>query len=114
MRGRPRMAPRCGSPNSASACDSVVRAVWLGHCSVPRAAQHRVGGPLAPGDGFDHGGQAMQERGSGREIAMVVSVLVLVAVGTMTTYWLRSSSVEAAGQTVPAVATPAAVRVAAP
>jgi len=56
----------------------------------------------------------MQERGSGREIAMVVSVLVLVAVGTMTTYWLRSSSVEAAGQTVPAVATPAAVRVASP
>ena len=58
----------------------------------------------------------MQERGSGREIAMVVGVLVLVAVGTMTTYWVRSSRVEAAGQTVPAVTTPAEVpvRVAAP
>jgi peptidoglycan-associated lipoprotein len=43
---------------------------------------------------------------------------VLVAAGTMTTYWIRSRGAEAAGKTVPAVTTPAdggiAVRVAAP
>ena len=45
-----------------------------------------------------------QERGSGREIVMLVGVLVLVAVGTMTTYWVRSKGAEA-GQTVPPAVT---------
>jgi outer membrane protein OmpA-like peptidoglycan-associated protein len=46
----------------------------------------------------------MEERGdkSGREILVLVGILVLVAAGTMTTYWMRSSGVEAAGKTVPA------------
>jgi len=60
------------------------------------------------------GTEERQEGGSGREIAMLVGVLVLVAVGTMTTYWLRSDSVEAAGKTVPAVSKPAEVKPAAP
>jgi outer membrane protein OmpA-like peptidoglycan-associated protein len=57
-----------------------------------------------------------QESGSGREIVMLVGILVLVAAGTMTTYWVRSGRVEAAGKTVPAVSRPAevAVRAAAP
>lgn len=41
--------------------------------------------------------------GSGREIAMLVGILVLVAAGSVATYWMRSDSVEAAGKTVPAV-----------
>ena len=45
------------------------------------------------------GTEQKQESGSGREIVMLVGILVLVAVGTMTTYWVRSSSVEAAGKT---------------
>jgi outer membrane protein OmpA-like peptidoglycan-associated protein len=66
-----------------------------------------------------------QERGSGREIAMLIGVLALVAVGTVTTYWVRSRGAEAAGQTpvtasrpvqTPArgTAEPVAARVAAP
>jgi outer membrane protein OmpA-like peptidoglycan-associated protein len=39
-----------------------------------------------------------QERGSGREIAILVGILVLVAAGTMTTYWVRSKDAEAAGK----------------
>jgi outer membrane protein OmpA-like peptidoglycan-associated protein len=62
--------------------------------------------------------QQRQERGSGREIVMLVGVLVLVAVGTVTTYWVRSRGAEAAGKAVPAVTTPAEgsgpVRMAAP
>ena len=46
------------------------------------------------------GTEQKQESGSGREIVMLVGILALVAVGTMTTYWVRSSSVEAAGKTV--------------
>lgn len=46
------------------------------------------------------GTEQKQESGSGREIVILVGILMLVAVGTMTTYWVRSSSVEAAGKTV--------------
>lgn len=53
---------------------------------------------------------ARKDGGSGREIAMLVGILAVVAVGTMTTYWVRSGSVEAAGKTPAA----ALVRVAAP
>jgi outer membrane protein OmpA-like peptidoglycan-associated protein len=42
--------------------------------------------------------------GSGREIAMLIGVLLLVAAGTIATYWMRSDSVEAAGKPVPAPA----------
>lgn len=43
--------------------------------------------------------------GSGREIALVVGVLLLVAAGTVVTYWIRSQSAEAANQaTTPAPA----------
>jgi outer membrane protein OmpA-like peptidoglycan-associated protein len=41
--------------------------------------------------------------GSGKEIALLVGVLLLVAAGTMVTYWVRSRNAEAAGQ--PATAT---------
>jgi len=41
--------------------------------------------------------------GSGREIALLVGVLLLVAAGTVLTYWIRSQSVEASNQ----AATPA-------
>jgi outer membrane protein OmpA-like peptidoglycan-associated protein len=62
--------------------------------------------------------QQRQEQGSGREIAILVGILVLVAAGTMTTYWIRSRDAEAAGKTVPAVTKPIedglAVRAAAP
>lgn len=53
------------------------------------------------------GTEQKQESGSGREIVMLVGILVLVAVGTMTTYWVRSGSVEAAGETPLRVAAPA-------
>jgi outer membrane protein OmpA-like peptidoglycan-associated protein len=63
-------------------------------------------------------GQQRQEQGSGREIAILVGLLVLVAAGTMTTYWIRSRDAEASGKTVPAVTKPVegglAVRAAAP
>lgn len=36
--------------------------------------------------------------GSGREIAMLVGVLLLVATATVVTYWVRSQSAEASGQ----------------
>src|SRR5262245_16918782 len=52
------------------------------------------------------GTEQKQEAGGGREIAILVGVLVLVAVGTMTTYWVQSGGVEAGGKTVPAVAKP--------
>jgi len=43
--------------------------------------------------------------GSGREIALLVGVLLLVAAGTVVTYWIRSQSAEAANQaTTPAAA----------
>ena len=43
--------------------------------------------------------------GSGREIALLVGVLLLVAAGTVVTYWIRSQSAEAANQaTTPAPA----------
>jgi outer membrane protein OmpA-like peptidoglycan-associated protein len=47
--------------------------------------------------------------GSGKEIAMLVGVLMLVAVGTVVTYWVRSRGAEAAGQPTAAgaAATPA-------
>ena len=46
-----------------------------------------------------------QGNGSGREIVMLVGVLMLVAVGTLTTYWVRSRSAEAAGENAPTVTT---------
>ncbi len=36
--------------------------------------------------------------GSGREIALLVGVLLLVAAGTVVTYWIRSQSAEATNQ----------------
>lgn len=39
---------------------------------------------------------------SGREIALVVGVLLLVAAGTVVTYWIRSQSAEASNQAAPA------------
>jgi len=38
--------------------------------------------------------------GSGREIALLVGVLLLVAAGTVVTYWIRSLSAEASNQAV--------------
>jgi peptidoglycan-associated lipoprotein len=55
------------------------------------------------------GTEQRQDKGSGWEIAMLVGILVLVAATTITTYWIRSGSVEAAGKTVPAVTAPAEV-----
>ena len=57
-----------------------------------------------------------KDAGSGREIAMLVGILLLVGIVAVATYWARSSSVEAAGKTVPAVTRSAdvAVRAAAP
>ena len=43
-------------------------------------------------------------KGSGREIALVVGVLLLVAAGTVVTYWIRSQSAEASNQAAPAQA----------
>jgi outer membrane protein OmpA-like peptidoglycan-associated protein len=47
-----------------------------------------------------------QRTGSGREIAMLVGVLVLVAAVTVGTYWVRSRDAEASGQP-PVTTTPA-------
>lgn len=52
-----------------------------------------------------------KDAGSGREIAMLVGILLLVGIVAVATYWARSSSVEAAGKTVPAVTRPAEVPV---
>jgi outer membrane protein OmpA-like peptidoglycan-associated protein len=43
-------------------------------------------------------GNSEPRAGSGREIAMLVGVLMLVAVGTVVTYWVRSRSAEAASE----------------
>ena len=48
--------------------------------------------------------------GSGREIALLVGVLLLVAAGTVATYWMRTKGVEATAE----AAAPARPRVAAP
>jgi peptidoglycan-associated lipoprotein len=57
-------------------------------------------------------GQGQETRvGSGREIAMLVGVLLLVATTTVVTYWVRSQSAEASSQPG---ATPAPVTTAAP
>lgn len=53
-----------------------------------------------------NGTEQKQQTGGAKEIAMLVGVLVLVAAATITTYWVRSDSVEAAGKTVPAVTKP--------
>jgi peptidoglycan-associated lipoprotein len=50
--------------------------------------------------------------GSGREIALLVGVLLLVAAGTVVTYWIRSQSAEASNQA--ASPTPAQAPVARP
>jgi len=42
--------------------------------------------------------------GSGKEIALLVGVLLLVAAGTEVTYWIRSQSAEASNQGAPAAA----------
>ena len=51
-------------------------------------------------------GAEERKHGSGREIVMLVGILVLVAAGSVATYWMRSDSVEAAGKIVPAVTKP--------
>jgi outer membrane protein OmpA-like peptidoglycan-associated protein len=50
-----------------------------------------------------------QERGSGREIAVLVGILLMVAAATVATYWVRTTDTpaEAAGKTPAVVATPA-------
>jgi peptidoglycan-associated lipoprotein len=48
--------------------------------------------------------------GSGREIAMLVVVLALVAAGTIGTYWARSRGAEAANEPTPTAAPAPAVR----
>jgi outer membrane protein OmpA-like peptidoglycan-associated protein len=48
-----------------------------------------------------------QGTGSGREIAMLVGVLVVVAAVTVGTYWVRSREAEASGQTPATTTTPA-------
>ena len=57
------------------------------------------------------GAEERKDGGSGREIAMLVGILALVAVGSVATYWMRSGNVEAAGKTAPAVTTPAPIPV---
>jgi outer membrane protein OmpA-like peptidoglycan-associated protein len=57
------------------------------------------------------GADDRKDAGSGREIAMLVGILVLVGVVAVATYWARSGSVEAAGKTVPAVTRPVEVPV---
>ena len=52
-------------------------------------------------------GNSESRTGSGREIAMLVGVLMLVAVGTVVTYWVRSRSAEAAGEATAGAGTPA-------
>jgi outer membrane protein OmpA-like peptidoglycan-associated protein len=50
----------------------------------------------------------LQRTGSGREIAMLVGVLLLVAAASVFTYWVRSENAEASGQPpVETAATPA-------
>ena len=51
---------------------------------------------------------------SGREIAMLVGVLLLVATGTIVTYWIRSRGAEAASQTGAPSASATAPRTPAP
>jgi outer membrane protein OmpA-like peptidoglycan-associated protein len=48
-----------------------------------------------------------QRTGSGREIAMLVGVLLLVAAGSVFTYWVRSEDAEASGPPATTTATPA-------
>jgi peptidoglycan-associated lipoprotein len=50
------------------------------------------------------------ESGSSREIALLVGVLLLVAVGTVVTYWARSGGAEAAGQAGAGATGPATAR----
>jgi outer membrane protein OmpA-like peptidoglycan-associated protein len=45
--------------------------------------------------------------GSGKEIALLVGVLLLVAAGTIATYWVRTQGAEASGKTAAATSTPA-------
>jgi outer membrane protein OmpA-like peptidoglycan-associated protein len=47
-----------------------------------------------------------QRTGSGREIAMLVGVLMLVAAGSVITYWVRSDGAEASGQSAAASTAP--------
>ena len=49
-----------------------------------------------------------QRTGSGREIAMLVGVLMLVAAGSFVTYWVRSDDAEASGPVVVTTTTAAA------
>ena len=57
------------------------------------------------------GPEERKEPGSGREIAMLVGVLALVAISAVATYWAQSDSVEAAAKAVPAVTKPAEIPV---
>ena len=55
-----------------------------------------------------------QRTGSGREIAMLVGVLLLVAAGSVFTYWVRSENAEASGQPATATTATAAPRTVTP
>jgi peptidoglycan-associated lipoprotein len=54
-----------------------------------------------------HSEQKATGTGSGKEIALLVGVLLLVGVGTVVTYWARSGGAEAAGQAAAPTAAPA-------
>lgn len=55
-----------------------------------------------------------QRTGSGREIAMLVGVLLTVAAGSVFTYWVRSENAEASGQPPGVTTTTPAPRAATP
>ena len=52
--------------------------------------------------------------GSGKEIALLVGVLMLVAAATLGTYWVRMQGAEASGKTTPTPTETSRTRVAAP
>ena len=55
-----------------------------------------------------------QTTGSGREIAMLIGVLLLVGAGSVFTYWVRSEDAEASGQPSAATTTAPAARAVTP
>ena len=55
-----------------------------------------------------------QTTGSGREIAMLIGVLLLVGAGSVFTYWVRSEDAEASGQPSAATTTAPATRAVSP
>jgi peptidoglycan-associated lipoprotein len=67
---------------------------------------------------MDKGQSQSTRTGGGREIALLVGVLMLVAAGTIATYWVRTRGVEATAEAsspaAPTPATPSRPRVAGP